>query len=55
VERLGRLLLAAGFVEARVVKASGYELWALGITPDADRATLLTSLRNNGLAQLVGE
>lgn len=37
-ERLGRLLVEAGFAEARAWQASSYDLWAVGLMPGADIA-----------------
>jgi predicted SAM-dependent methyltransferase len=55
VERLGRLLLEAGFIEARVNRAPGFELWALAILPQVDRSALLAELRRNGLGRLADD
>ncbi|WP_293866142.1 class I SAM-dependent methyltransferase [uncultured Alsobacter sp.] len=35
-ERLGRVLVEAGFSEARVWDGGGHDLWAVGLMPDAD-------------------
>jgi predicted SAM-dependent methyltransferase len=55
VERLGRLLLEAGFVEARVKKTPGYDLWAVAIMPKVDRTALLAELRSKGLGGLAAD
>jgi SAM-dependent methyltransferase len=47
-DRLGGLLLQAGFAEA-VTKRVDYDLWAVALMPDADRDTILRSLRAAGL------
>ena len=54
-ERLGRLLLEAGFSEARVRKDSAYDLWAIAMMPRTDKANLLNELRANGLGALADE
>jgi predicted SAM-dependent methyltransferase len=48
-DRLGRLLVESGFVEALVVKGPGFDLWALALMPQADRAALQHRLRDKGL------
>jgi predicted SAM-dependent methyltransferase len=48
-ERLGRLLLAAGFPEVRTVSAPEYELWALALMPECDAAAVLGALKRHGL------
>jgi predicted SAM-dependent methyltransferase len=47
-ERLGGLLLQAGFAEA-VTKRQNFDLWALALTEDADRDTILNGLQKAGL------
>jgi SAM-dependent methyltransferase len=37
-ERLGRFLVEAGFAEARVWDGTTFDLWALGLMPDADES-----------------
>jgi predicted SAM-dependent methyltransferase len=49
-ERLGKVIIAAGFNEARVLKGHNYDLWALGLMADADRETIEPLLSANGLA-----
>lgn len=49
-ERLGKVIIAAGFNEARVLRGRNYDLWALGLMPDADRETIEALLSANGLA-----
>jgi predicted SAM-dependent methyltransferase len=48
-ERLGRLLLAAGFGEARTLPLPEFELWAVAFMPDADVASILGKLWSHGL------
>jgi hypothetical protein len=43
-ERLGGQLLEAGFAEA-ITKRQNFDLWALALTEDADRAVILDELR----------
>jgi predicted SAM-dependent methyltransferase len=47
-ELLGGLLLQAGFAEA-VTKRQNFDLWALGLTEDADRHGILNNLQGAGL------
>jgi predicted SAM-dependent methyltransferase len=47
-DRLGRLLLAAGFTEV-VTRRVDYDLWALALMPHADRNAILQRLRASGL------
>lgn len=47
-ERLGNLLIGAGFAEA-LVRPLNYDLWALALTADADRAAVLDQLRRGGI------
>jgi SAM-dependent methyltransferase len=49
-ERLGKVIIAAGFHEARVLKGQGYDLWALGLMPEANREEIENVLSANGLA-----
>jgi SAM-dependent methyltransferase len=49
-ERLGKVIIGAGFHEARVVKGRSYDLWALGLMANADREDIETLLSANGLA-----
>jgi predicted SAM-dependent methyltransferase len=49
-ERLGRLVVEAGFVEARLLKGKNYELWSLGLMTGANRKKIDTMLAANGLA-----
>jgi predicted SAM-dependent methyltransferase len=49
-ERLGKVIIAAGFNEARVLKGQNYDLWALGLMANADRKHIETLLSANGLA-----
>lgn len=47
-ERMGNLLLRAGFAEA-VTKRHNFDLWALALMPDADRNAIQDRLRTAGL------
>ena len=49
LERLGRLLLEAGFDEAVVTCGATYDLWALGLMPLAARDAIVDRLRECGL------
>jgi predicted SAM-dependent methyltransferase len=48
-ERLGRLLVEGGFVEALVMKGTGFDLWALGLMPQSNKPELLRRFRANKL------
>jgi ribosomal protein S18 acetylase RimI-like enzyme len=48
-ERLGRLLLAAGFGEARTLPLPEFELWAVAFMPDADVKAIVEKLWSHGL------
>jgi predicted SAM-dependent methyltransferase len=48
-ERLGRLLLGAGFAEARALPLPEFELWAVAFMPEADVASIVGMLRSHGL------
>jgi SAM-dependent methyltransferase len=43
-DRLGHLLLECGFAEAWVTKGRMYDLWAVALMPEVDRASLKASL-----------
>jgi SAM-dependent methyltransferase len=43
--RLGRLLVEAGFAEARVWDGDGFDLWALGLMPQAAFGAIAASMR----------
>lgn len=47
-ERLGHLLLRAGFPEA-ITKRQNFDLWALALMEDTDRNAVVDSLRTAGL------
>jgi SAM-dependent methyltransferase len=49
-ERIGALLLEAGFNEVRTRGAEGYDLWAVAFKAEADMPECLTRLAENGLA-----
>jgi predicted SAM-dependent methyltransferase len=55
LERLGRLLLEAGFGEARVNSASAFELWALATLPEVEKVSLFQELKKNNLGLLIDE
>jgi len=40
-ERLGRLLVEAGFSEALIKRGSGFDLWALALMPDSNKEVIL--------------
>jgi SAM-dependent methyltransferase len=48
-DRLGRLLIDCGFTEALTKRQPGFDLWALGLMPNANREELLPQLRANNL------
>lgn len=48
--RLANLLMQAGFAEARTRKDSGFDLWAVGFTEDADVPAILAELEAHGLS-----
>jgi predicted SAM-dependent methyltransferase len=47
--RLGRLLLAAGFAEARTLPLPEFDLWAVALMPEADGSAILRNLASHGL------
>jgi predicted SAM-dependent methyltransferase len=47
--RLGRLLLAAGFAEARTLPLPEFDLWAIAFMPEADTSGILRGLARHGL------
>jgi predicted SAM-dependent methyltransferase len=49
-ERLGKVIVAAGFTEARLLKGQMYELWALGLMTKANRDEIDALLTASGLA-----
>jgi predicted SAM-dependent methyltransferase len=49
-ERLGQLIIAAGFTEARVLRGKKYDLWALGLMSETNRAEIEPLLTASGLA-----
>ena len=49
-ERLGKLIVAAGFSEARLLKGQKYELWALGLMTKANREEIDTLMTASSLA-----
>jgi predicted SAM-dependent methyltransferase len=48
-DRLGRLLIESGFAEALAKREAGYNLWGLGLMPEAGKDDLLRHLRANSL------
>jgi predicted SAM-dependent methyltransferase len=53
-ERLGKLIIEAGFYEARVLKGQRYDLWALGLMAEANRREIEALLAAQGLAFALG-
>lgn len=49
-ERLGKLIVAAGFSEARLLKGQKYELWALGLRTKANREEIDALMNASSLA-----
>jgi SAM-dependent methyltransferase len=54
-ERIGGLLVDAGFSEARVIKGTFFDLWALALMPGANKETLLARFKETGLDFEQGE
>jgi predicted SAM-dependent methyltransferase len=48
-ERLGRLLLSAGFAEARTLTLPEFDLWAAAFMPEADVDALVREMSRHGL------
>jgi SAM-dependent methyltransferase len=48
-DRLGRLLVDSGFSEALTTRGAGYNIWGLGLMPEASKESLLLHLRANEL------
>jgi predicted SAM-dependent methyltransferase len=48
-DRLGRLLIESGFAEALAKREAWFNLWALGLMPEAKKDDLLLHLRANSL------
>jgi SAM-dependent methyltransferase len=48
-DRLGRLLVDGGFAEALVIQGSCFDLWALALMPNANKAELLIRLETHRL------
>lgn len=48
-QRIGSMLLDAGFSEVRTRATETYDLWAVAFAPEADRAACLDSLAESGL------
>jgi hypothetical protein len=44
-DRLGRLLIDAGFAEAFAKRGPAFDVWALAVMPDTDIQTVLTGLK----------
>jgi predicted SAM-dependent methyltransferase len=44
-DRLGRLLVDAGFAEAFTKRGTSHDIWAVAVTPDADIQRVLTDLK----------
>jgi SAM-dependent methyltransferase len=45
--RLGRLLVEAGFAEARIWDGEGFDLWAIGMMQQADFAGIAATMRHD--------
>jgi len=43
-DRMGRLLVEAGFPQAHIVKQSAFDLWALALMPNTEREDLIQQL-----------
>jgi SAM-dependent methyltransferase len=54
-ERLGRVLIEAGFAEARTTRTPNLEVWALALMPDAQSVAIVESLLQHGLDFQVGD
>jgi predicted SAM-dependent methyltransferase len=48
-ERLGRLILEAGFPEAHIIRQSTFDLWALAVMPETDHERLIARFRTLGI------
>jgi predicted SAM-dependent methyltransferase len=48
-ERIGRLILAAGFAEARTLPLPEFDLWAVAFMPEADVTSIIRELAQHGL------
>jgi predicted SAM-dependent methyltransferase len=48
-ERLGTMLVDAGFAEVRTCATEGFDLWAVAFAPEADTETSLLELAKSGL------
>jgi predicted SAM-dependent methyltransferase len=48
-ERLGRLLIAAGFVEVHTKRSASFDLWAVAFMPLAQPSSVLAELSRHGL------
>jgi len=48
-DRLGRVLVDGGFVEALIINGPGFDLWAVGLMPQTNRLGLLQHLQRFGL------
>lgn len=48
-DRLGRLILEAGFVEAMVTTDMNFDLWAIALMPNANRSKLVSLLQTHGV------
>jgi hypothetical protein len=48
-DRLGHVLIDAGFAEAHTKRGSMYDIWAVGMMPETNKRNVLTHLRKNKL------
>jgi Methyltransferase domain len=48
-DRLGNLLLAAGFEEVRTCRKPSFDLWAAAFKPGSDRPAIFAALKRQGL------
>jgi predicted SAM-dependent methyltransferase len=48
-DRLGRLLIDAGFAEAFTKRGASYDIWAVAVMPEANIQRVLSDLRAGGL------
>jgi predicted SAM-dependent methyltransferase len=54
-ERLGRVIIEAGFLEAQVLKGQRYDLWAVGLMAQANQDEIGALLSTNGLPFALGK
>jgi len=54
-ERLGRVVLEAGFAETRVLEGNDFDLWAICLMPDTDQTQLGEMFAQSNIAQLFAQ